>query len=227
MNHKMTNTETSSPTNLTDPTKVQESSQGSTEPAGGNDLSEEAKAGFQRSLQKKQEMIEDLKRKLLEKEEKEKQDRLAEMSEVDRYKQLAQESAEKLGKLELELAVSKELEGKEIPQPVRELLIKTPWAIPAVTEELGTTFTWDEAVESVKRNLPTYIESLVVKKDPQPTEEPAPRSVDSERSVDSSVVKDHVYTLSEVTRIKQAGDYEKHRDKILRQMALNGGRLPE
>lgn len=160
--------------------------------------------------------------------EEKKQADLAKLSETDRYKAMATEEAEKRAQLELKLTVSEQLAGKNLPKPIVDLLTKSPWVIPAVQDELGSEYTWDEVIDSVKRHLPRYVESLVV--ETKPSEEPqneSSKKVDSERSVgDYSYTPAHVYTLEEVNRIKNdPAEWEKHRVKILKQLQASGGRL--
>jgi len=113
-----------------------------------------------------------------------------------------------------------------LPKPIQDLLVKTPWAIPAVVEEIGDSpQSWDEIISSVKKHLPTYIDSLVVKP-VEPLEEPSSKRVDSERTNDSSVVRNHVYTIEEVREIKKdPKEWAKHEEAILKQMAANSGKL--
>lgn len=155
----------------------------------------------------------------------EKSKKLAEMSEAERYKSIAEEEAQKRGKLEMRQLILEGLADRNVPKPLKDILLRAPWSIPAVEEELGTEYTWDQAIASVKRHLPTYLESITVGEEApiKSSEEPVKR-VDTERSAGSSVVKEHYYTKLEVDSMSPS-EYETHRDKILRQMAKNGGRL--
>lgn len=226
----MTQVETLSPnSNLTDLDKMQESGKGSAEPAK-EEVSPEEK-GFQAALQKKAELLkvreaelEKVKRELQEKENQEKQRKLADMTEVERYKSVAEDEARKRGELEMRVIVTEAMIGKNIPGPMAELIRETPWAIPPVKRELGSDFTWDEAIEAVRRHLPDYIDSLVTD---IPTKSEEPQKVDSERSMGSPVVQGHIYTQKEVAEIsKDPREYEKHRDAIMKQLQRDGGRLP-
>jgi hypothetical protein len=52
------------------------------------------------------------------------------------------------------------------------------------------------------------------------------KRVDTERSTGAAVVKEHFYTREEIDAIsKNPAEYEKHRDKILRQLAIQKGRM--
>lgn len=231
------NTETSSSQNgLTDNKNVQESTKESTDPVGENDLPEGAK-NVQHAIQLARERekaardeAEAIRAKLREIEAKEKQSKMADMSETERYKTLAQEESQKRGKLELRVTVQEAIAGKSLPKGVQDILVRSPWAIPAVQDELGDEFTWDEAIASVKRHLPDYVNSLVVKPETTPLEEaePSSRRIDSERSVDAGVVRKHIYTRAEVAALsKDPTEWAKHEAAVLKQMSEMGGKLPE
>ena len=232
----MTNTETSSPdTNLTDGKPVQESERGSSEPVGVDSLPDGAKH-WQHALQQSRERekklaeeAEELRKQVEAVRTQEKLKKMSEMTEVERYKAIASEQEEKRAKLELKLAVQDTLADKRIPRGVQDILLRTPWAIPAVADELGDEFTWDDAIASVKRHLPAYVESLVVDEKPLREEaEPSSGRVDSERSIDTGVVKQHIYTLEEIKRLgKDPVEWAKHEDAIKKQLAESGGRLPQ
>lgn len=159
----------------------------------------------------------------------EKQQKMAEMTEAERYKTLAEESEAKAARLEIGILVRDSIAGKDLPKPIADLLIKTPWAIPAVTEEIGDSpSSWEDIISSVKKHLPVYVDSLVVKSEKSLEEEPSSRRIDSERSVDNVVTADHIYTEEEVKEIsKDPVLYAKHRDRILKQMAKHSGSLPK
>lgn len=232
----MMNTETSSSQNgLTEDKILQESTKESTDPVGENDLPEGAK-NVQHAIQLARERekaareeAESIRAKLREIEAREKQAKMADMSETERYKTLAQEESQKRGKLELKLTVQEAIAGKSLPKGVEDILIRSPWAIPAVQDELGDEFTWDDAIASVKRHLPEYVESLVVGSvKPLEDIEPSSKRVDSERSIDSGVVRKHIYTREEVARLgKDPVEWAKHEAAVLKQMAENGGNLPQ
>lgn len=230
----MTQNETSSPQVDLTGQQSQESQLGSVEPEKGSVLPEEAN-NWQHALQKKQELIqakekelEEIRALLKEKEAAEKQKRLAEMSEAERYREVAEEEARRRGELELKFVVAEALVGKKLPSAIEELIRETPWAIPAVKRELGEDFTWDEAVEAVRKHLPDYLESLVVSS-PDPITEEQPRKVDSERSMDNAGYSTgHTYTQQEVEKIsKDPKEWEKHRESIMKQIARDGGALPQ
>lgn len=225
----MTQVETSRPDASLTGDNTQESTKGSTDTTG-----ESTTDNWQAALQKARERekavkeeLEETRKKLQAKEDDEKKKKLADLSEVDRYKAEAQEEAMKRGKLELTLVVSEALQGRNVPKPMADLLKKNPWAIPQVSEELGDEFTWDEAVASVKRHLPSYVDSLAVESSSTTTSD-EPKKVDSERSVDSgAIVRDHTYTQTEVAEIaKDPKLYEKHREAIFAQLEKSGGILP-
>lgn len=229
----MTQVETSSPdVNLTAGNTGQESSSGSTEPTEESALLDGAK-NYQHALQKSAEKLKEeraareaVEEKLREVEEAEKQKKLEGLSDTEKWKTIAQEEQEKRGELELKLIVQKAIAGKNLPQPIVELLTTTPWAVPEVYRETKDNFSWDIVTASVSKHLPSYVESLVV--EDKPSEEEPLKRVDSERSVETTVFKNHIYTRSEVAEIsKDSKEWEKHREAILAQAAKNGGQLPE
>jgi hypothetical protein len=228
----VTQVETLSPDPSLTGGNTQENKGGSVEPAK-DEVSLEDK-GFQAALQKKAELLkakeaelEEAKRKIRGIEDQEKQRKLADMSEVDRYKSVAEDEARRRGEIEMKFIVAEALLGKNIPTSIAELIRESPWAIPPVKRELGSDFTWDDAIESVRRHLPEYINSLVVDSPTKSEEEPQ-KKVDSERSVETYVSSGHVYTQREVAEIsRDPKEYEKHRPAIMKQLEKNGGRLPE
>lgn len=228
----MTQVETLSPDPSLTGREPQENKDQIVEPTKDN-VSPEDK-NWQAALQKKAELLkareaelEETKRRLKEKEDQERSKKLSELSEVDRYKSIAEEESRKRGQSEMKSIVTEALSGKQIPAPIVELLKSTPWAIPEVRKELGEDFTWDDAIESVRRHLPDYIDSLVVNS-PTKSEE-SNTKVDSERSIGETVITSgHIYTQREVAELsKNPKEYEKHRDAIFRQLEKSGGRLPE
>lgn len=224
------NSETSSlDSNLTVTKSEQESGTKITEPEGHNDPSESIK-GFQASLQKKQEEIKELREQLRAKAEAERRAKEAELSEVERANIKASEMEAKAAKLELGILVRDHIAGKNLPKAIENLLLRNPWAIPEVTEEIdnGTIQNnWEDITDAVRRHLPKYVESLVIKKEtPIVKDEELPtRRIDSERSIDSTVVLDHIYTEEEIRSLDDKG-WEKNREAILRQLGKNGGQLP-
>jgi hypothetical protein len=171
--------------------------------------------------------LETFRAKLEEKQAEDKTKKLAEMSETERYKSIAEEEAQKRGKLEMRQLILEATADKKIPKPLKDLLLRAPWSIPAVEEELGTEYTWDQAIAAVKRHLPTYLESITAEEEtPSTPSEETVKRVDTERSTGATVVKEHFYTKDEIDAIsRDPKEYEKHRDKILRQLATQKGRM--
>lgn len=231
----MTNTETSSSQNgLTGDKNSQESTLESTEPVGQNtDLPTGAK-NVQHAIQLAREReaaakaeAERLANENAELKRQKKAKDLAEMSETERYKSMAEESEARAARAELGMFVRDSIGGKQLPKPIQDLLVKTPWAIPAVVDEIGDSpQSWDEIISSVKKHLPVYVESLVVKTEQPLEEEPSSKRVDSERTNDTVVVRNHIYTKEEVAQIaKDPKEWAKHDAAITKQIADNGGRL--
>lgn len=224
---------TGSDKDLTGVNNTQEGTVGSTEPADDEGLPEGAK-NYQHALQLSRERekvakaeMEALRAKLDERSAEEKRQKLADMSETERFRSIAEEESQKRGKLEMRQFILEGLADKKVSKALKDLLLESPWSIPAVKEELGSTYTWDEAIASVKRHFPAYIESITASEDSQSTSsEGSSRKVDTERSGTSSVVREHLYTQDEIDKIsKDPVEYEKHRDKILRQLSTQKGRI--
>ena len=227
----MTDVETSSPNdNLTGTTSTQESQTGSTEPTE-NKESKNWQEALQKSRERekaKDDELEKARQRLNEYQAREREEKLADMTEAEKYKSIAEEESQKRAKLELKVFISETIAGKEISRPIADLLYESPWAIPPVRKELGDDFTWDDAIASVRRHLPEYVESLLVSGQKPGSEEPLKR-VDSERSVDTSGVSmSHVYTREEISRISaDPKEWEKHRERVLSQLSKAGGVISE
>jgi len=103
---------------------------------------------------KLQEDAETVKKQLKAFQDAKKEQEMADMSETEKLKAVADEEIAKRGKLELKLVIREIIGNKTIPTPIRELLERTPWAIPAVQDELGDTFSWDEAIAAVEKFKP-------------------------------------------------------------------------
>ena len=209
----------------------QESTTASTEPAEDTSLPEGSK-NFQHALQLSRERekalkteLNDYRSKLDKAAAEEKSRKLAEMSETERYRSIAEEESQKRSKLELRQFVMEATADMKVSRAIKELLLRAPWSIPAVEEELGTEYSWDQVIVAVKRHLPTYLESITAEDTnlSTPSEETI-KKVDTERSAGATVVKEHFYTKEEIDSLsKNPVEYEKHRDKILRQISAQGG----
>lgn len=237
------NDETLSPDeNLTGDKVPQENTPGSSEPQEETKTPEElekALKGFQRDQQKSREREKVKDRKIDELTETidsikaaEKQKKLEGMDEVTRYKTMADDAVTEKGKLEMRIVVNEALEGRNLPQVVVDILRNAPWAIPTVKAEIGEQFTYEDAIASLKRHLPAYLDSFEVGNDDPATEDTPDSSnppVDTERSNDeTTVVKNHFYTRAEINKIAaDPAEWEKHGPKILAQVEEHGGTVPE
>lgn len=210
----------------------QESNIESTEPARDKDLPEGAK-NWQHALQLSREReqakeaeLAEIRSKLEEAKAAERRKALEQLPELEQLRATANEEMQKRGKLEMRQLIIEATSDKSVPRAVRDLLLNSPWAIPAVSEELGATYTWDEAITSVKRHLPAYIASIAASEDTSSTStEETVKKVDTERSAGTGgVVRNHIYTQAEVDSMDDA-TYEKHRTGILAQMGKNRGHL--
>lgn len=213
--------------NLTGTDSTQESNLGSADPTGTQSTDDTSTKNWQKALQDKVDIIKqkeneaaELRAKLRDKEEAEKRKKLEEMSEVEILRATAEEETQKRGKLEMSLLVQKAIAGKNILPAVVEMIQESPWSIPAVARELGNDFTWDQAIESVGRHLPDYVNSLVVDSNTGEKEPEVETRIDTERSTGSAIGATHVYSLEEIKALaKDPVEYEKHRNAILRQVS--------
>ena len=199
-------------------------------------LSEKEKKGFQRLIAEKdkkltamQQQAEEYNRKLSELQQQERQKKLNEMDEVTKWKTLANENAEKAAKMELKSFVSTHLAKSNLTDnPISELILETPWAIPAVRRKLPSDPTWDETIEVVKAELPSYLESLGKPDTTKATTEASESEdgMDTERSVGQTTQK-KTWTRSEVQQYLESAqdpkDFGKRQSVI--QQALTDGRI--
>ena len=210
---------------LTVTNSEQENLKGSTEPSeeDANGILDGAK-NFQHALQRKQERIKELERELRIKSEAEKQKKLADMDETERWKLTAEEEQNKRAQLEIKLIVERAIKGKSISEPVLAVLRETPWVFPAIKRELTIgESSWDETIDAVERNIDSVVGSL----ESQSTETPMePKRVDSERSGNNTTItKNRTFTLREVEEMDDA-TYAKNKEMIFKSLKENGGRLP-
>lgn len=201
-------------------------------------LPAEQKKGFQRLVSKKDKEISDLQKqineynkKLNEYQQEQRQRKLSDMDETTKWKTIAQENAEKAAKAELKSFVSTELARRNLADhPISDLISETPWAIPTVKRRLSPEPTWDETIEAVKENLPSYLESLEqpekkVETKAEEEETTEPEGMEPERSAAKSTKK--AWTRAEVKTYLDSSenrkDFEKRRAVI--QEALTEGRI--
>lgn len=210
---------------------VQESTDGSIEPQ----MESKEKAGFQKAIQdarerekakeealsKAQQEIAKLKRAQQDKE-------LADMSEVERLAKQLEQERKSNAEFRIKSLINSSIRGKAVPDAIIRALEVVPWEIvPGVKGDLTDDATYDEVIASLERHLPAYVDSITMPN--ASVEESSDKKIDTERSgAGSSVVKRHIYTRSEVDKIQSSpSEWEKHREAILKQVADNGGVLPE
>lgn len=228
----MTVVETSSSDNiLTGSTTVRDTTQESKEESAdptGKQADDTSNRNWQKALQDKVEIIrqrekeaEELRAKVKAFEDAQKQAKLKDLSEAEQLRAIADDALAELGRTKLDLYVQEAVQGKQIHPDIVKALKKSPWTvIDAVEAELGNDFTWDQALESVKRHLPSYVSSLVVDSSSERDSMKESR-IDSERAHSGgSINATHTYTMEEIRAIKNdPKEWEKHRDRILRQLA--------
>lgn len=198
-------------------------------------LSEKEKKGFQRlvaqkdqKLQELQDQLKDYNSKLSEFQQRERQKKLSEMDEVTKWKTLAEENAEKAAKMELKSFVSTEIAKKKLADnPIADLILETPWAVPTIKRRLPSQPTWDETIQAVKTELPAYLESLAkpdTTKDMTEAEE-EPEGMEPERS--ASDPQKRVWTRSQVKEYLESAENRKDfakRQSVIQQ-ALTENRI--
>lgn len=201
-------------------------------------LSEKEKKGFQRLVAQKdqklkelQDQLKDYNKKLGEIQQQERQKKLSEMDEVTKWKTLAEENAEKAAKMQLKSFVSTHLAKKNLADnPIADLILETPWAIPTVKRRLSSQPTWDETIEAVESELPAYLESLAKPDTTKEmteaeTQEEELEGMEPERSATKS--QKRVWTRSQVKEYlesaKDRQDFAKRQATI--QQALTENRI--
>ena len=221
----------------------QDGSEGLSPNEGGEDeLDEKTKVGFQRlvarkdeELRKLQGQVEKTNQELAKREKLERDAKLNEMSEAEKWKTLARENAEKAAKAELKAFVTAELTKRNLSgHVIAEIALDSPWSIPAVKRNLASEPTWDDTVEAVKAHLPSYLDSLVVSGVKEPETQVASTSelkpdeipeMESERSAPAKTKK-RIWTRSEIRELgKDSVQYQKYQDEI--SLALSEGRVIE
>jgi len=209
------------------------------------ELTPKGREGFQRLLAERDKKAEvekearmkaeaeagDLRKKLKDRE-------LADLTETERATQQAKEAIEENARLKLQIFVKDEVSKRklDVNDPLVEILMDTPWAIPPIKRILGDSPTWEEVVSTVKEKLPAYLDSLVARlktevSTPEPSEElpengeeeeeiPTPPT-STERVVTTPTTKRY-WTRSEIAKMSDV-EYLKHAPEI--RQALADGRV--
>lgn len=205
-------------------------------------LSEKEKKGFQRLIAKKDQKLQDLQEqldkynsKLSEFERREREKKLSNMDETEKWKTIAQEEKKRAAEMELKSFVSTELaKAGMADHPVADIIAETPWAIPAVKRVLSSSPTWDETIDAVKSRLPSYLESLATSDNKatktEANTESEPEGMETERNQTStpSTSKSKIWTRAEVGEYLKSAENnpEKYRERhAVIQQALEDGRI--
>ncbi len=200
-------------------------------------LEPKTKAGFQRLIAKKDRQIQELSQQLDEQikrlaklERAERERKLAEMSEAEKWKTIAQEKAAQAAKAELRAFASNEIAKRGLAKhPIAEIVLESPWAIPAVKKHLSEEPTWEETIEVVKRFLPPYLETLVEPESeeakgessspPAPSETSEAVAMETERT-SPVATKKRVWTRAELRELaKDPAKYMKYQKEITQAFA--------
>ena len=226
---------------VTPETEGEESEEGLSTEIEEKEVDEKTKKGFQRLVSSKDKEIDSLSKQLedankkaaqFEKDEREK--KLSELSETDKWKTLAEENAAKAAKAELSVFVSQQLSEKNLTKnPIAEILLESPWSVPAIKKHLSPEPTWEETIEMVRTYLPAYLDTLVVpletvsenEKETTETsqEEETEPSMETERNA-PIVTKKRIWTRKEIKELSSEA-YLKYQQEITQ--ALAEGRVRE
>jgi len=204
------------------------------------ELSPKDKVGFQRLVAKREQEAKvennarlkaeaeagELRKKLKERE-------MADLTETERANQQAKEAIEENARLKLQIFVKDEVAERKlnINDPIVEILMDTPWAVPPIKRILGDSPTWEEVVSTVQEKLPAYLDSLVAKAktevstpieseelpDNGEEEEILPPPTSTERIIQTSSTKRY-WTRSEIAAMDD-DEYLKHAKDIRKALA--------
>lgn len=218
----------------------------STDSEKAEGLTPKEKKGFQRLVAKKDDQIQDLEskldkynRQLAEYREKERNKKLENMSEAEKWKTKAKEYAQEAAQTRLNSLVTREAAKRDISDhPVVDILLETPWAFPAVRKRLTEDSNWDETIELVQTHLPSYLDTLVEPENTTPQAEvetpeqgsqpePSAEGMETERSGPAEVNK-RSWTGEEIkSYLEDAQDdpeeYKKRQIEVTK--AANEGRV--
>ena len=205
-------------------------------PSEEEELDLKTKAGFQKALQEareeKKKFLEDQAKKIKEIAELRKLVKESEMADMDESEKLTLQLNEKIAenaKLQLKVFVNEEIAKRKLDRndPLLEIVVNTPWAIPEIQRMLGDSPTWEDIVREVEEKLPSYLDALVSKRGEQTettptepaeeeTEEAIPPSVDRERPAVTSPKR--TWTRAEIAALSLP-DYQKHKAEISKALA--------
>jgi len=207
----------------------------------GGDLDLKTKAGFQTALtkskeaeKKEKEAREKAETELAELREEKRKAKLAELDETERLKIEKQELEAKLAKSDMRNFASKELSLKGIPltDPIAEIVMESPWAIPFIKRSLGESPSWAEVVKVVEEKLPSYLDDYVSRKGEKPKGNIPPTETTTTPSNEDGAVDPErpgevidskkIWTRAEIEHMSDEF-YLKHRDDI--QLAEKEGRI--
>jgi len=216
----------------------------STEKREKEELTPKEKAGFQRLVAKKdmeiktyQERLDELSEKLSRLQQLEREKKLEGLTEAEKWKIEAQENARRAAEAELRSLIIAQASTKGLmTHPVVQILLETPWAIPAVKKRLTADSTWDETIELVKTHLPSYLDSLVEPEkeisqpeasNPPPQKEEMPEGMETERSGSAKTEK-RTWTREEIKKYLEEAEndpvkFSKRSEEVTR--AFNEGRV--
>ena len=208
------------------------------------ELSPESKEGFHKKLTQKDKELKEAQRKadeaskeLEEIREKERLANLAKMSDTERLQAERDEAVAKAFKLEINHFILKEVTKRklDVNDPLIEMVIDTPWAIPPIRRILGDSPMWDDLKREVEDKLPSYLDSLVTRKSGETkgtgestSEEseiesiPTAPSVDTERTAGGVPDNRKVWSQREIAKM-DAATYAKYKPLINK--ALAEGRI--
>lgn len=140
-------------------------------PEGELDL--KTKKGFQKLVAKRDQELQDARREADEAKAKAsaataelKKKELAELDETERLKIENQEAKKENFLMKIKLFVNTEIQKRklDINDPLVEIVLNTPWAIPVIQGSLGDNPQWEEILSAIQAKLPPYLDILVSKR---------------------------------------------------------------
>jgi len=186
-----------------------------------------------KKLEEKDQKLSELQKQLEEFKKKEREKRIAEMSDAERLEYENAELRKKLYEKDI-LSFSKEQLSKHglADNPMAEIVMKNPWLVPEVQEHLGEKPSWEEVQEAVEQYLPSYLESLK-KPNGADSSTTQPKTDKQESSDDSKSgptdperpsqeSKKRIWRASEIQKMNIA-EYQKNRAEIMQ--AYTEGRV--
>ena len=199
----------------------------------GSELDAKSKGEFinalgekNKKLKAKDEELSELQKQLAEYQKKERDRRIADMSEAEKLsfeneelrKQLYQDKVTSFARTQIKQY------GLD-SNPLADVVASAPWLVPGIREYLTPDASWEEVQRIVEERLPAYLETLTKQADGAETKESTEKTTkpkdgdakptDAERPAQATTKR--IWKKSEIAKMPMA-EYEKHRDEIHKAM---------